>query len=135
TLNKEFRKFYRENNNLKHKSYVLKGNPDNIQALTDMLDKHEIKYGFSTGGKVTGYHYQSGKKGSMDAENALVISTTQPKGKMVQVLFEPTTFLSTPVTYDITAWSLPYAFGLEAVATSSLVSVGNSNSAEKVQNI
>lgn len=134
TLNQEFRKFFRENNNLKHKSYVLKGNPDHIQALTDILDVHEIKYGFSTGGKVSGFHYESGKKGSIDAEGALVISTNQPKGKMVQVLFEPTTFLSTPVTYDITAWSLPYAFGLEAVATTSLVSAGNLNPTGKVQN-
>lgn len=134
-LNKEFRKFFTENNNLKYKSYVLKGNSDNIQALTDMLDKHEIQYGFSTGGKVSGFHYQSGKKGSMDAEGALVISTNQPKGKMVQVLFEPTTYLSTPVTYDITAWSLPYAFGLEAVATTSLVSAGNSKPTAGIQNV
>lgn len=135
TLNKEFRKFFAENDKLKYKSYVLNGNSDHLQALSDMLDKHEIQYGFSTGGKVSGFHYQSGKKGTMDAEGALVISTNQPKGKMVQVLFEPTTYLSTPVTYDITAWSLPYAFGLEAVATTSLVSAGSPNPAEKVQNV
>src|SRR5690606_27265094 len=29
--------------------------------------------------------------------------------------------LSTPITYDITAWSLPYAFGLETVASTTLV--------------
>ena len=37
-----------------------------------------------------------------------------PKGKMVQVLFEPKTVISDSLTYDITAWSLPYAYGLEA---------------------
>lgn len=133
TLNQEFKKFY-NNSNLKYKSYVLKGNPDHIKALTDMLDRHEIQYGFSSGGKVKGYHFDSGKNGSMDSKDALVVSTNQPKGKMVQVLFEPTTELSTPLTYDITAWSLPYAFGLEAVASTSLVSASTKASVENVQN-
>ncbi|MDA9572363.1 zinc carboxypeptidase, partial [Flavobacteriaceae bacterium] len=45
----------------------------------------------------------------------------QPKGKMIQVLLEPQTKLNDSLTYDITSWSLPYAFGLEAVATNSSV--------------
>lgn len=120
SLTSEFKKFFK-NDNLKYKSFVLKGNPDNIKALTDMLDRHEIKYGFSDGGSVKGYNYTAKKNASMDAKGALVISTDQPKGKMVQVLFEPHTVLTTPITYDITAWSLPYAFGLEAVASTTLV--------------
>ena len=44
----------------------------------------------------------------------LVVSTNQPKGPMVEVLFEPQTYLSDSLTYDITAWSLPYAYGLDA---------------------
>lgn len=35
---------------------------------------------------------------------------------MAQVLFEPEHRLSDSLTYDITAWSLPYAYGLEAYA-------------------
>lgn len=134
TLNREFKKFYTSNTNLKYKSYVMNGNADNIKALTNMLDRHQIEYGFSSGGKVTGYHYDTAKKGSIDSKDALVVSTNQPKGKMVQVLFEPATELSTPITYDITAWSLPYAFGLEAVASTSLVSANNNASVVKVQN-
>jgi len=133
-LNEEFRKFFTDHSNLKHKSYVMKGNADNIKVLTDMLDRHNIEYGFASGGSVKGFHYGTRKKGSMDAKDALVVSTNQPKGKMVQVLFEPTTELSTPVTYDITAWSLPYAFGLEAVASTSLVAASNKASVENVQN-
>lgn len=119
-LNSEFGKFFK-NQNLKYKSFVLKGNPDNLKALTDMLDRHEIKYGYSTGGNVSGFNYTDNKKGKIDSKGALIVSTNQPKGKMVQVLFEPNTTLSTPITYDITAWSLPYAFGLEAVASTTLV--------------
>lgn len=119
-LNSEFKKFF-QNDNLKYKSFVLKGNPDNIRALSEMLDRHEIIYGFATGGKVSGFYYSDNKKGTMDAQGALVVSTNQPKGKMVQVLFEPHAALSTPITYDITAWSLPFAFGLETVASTELV--------------
>ncbi len=133
-LNSNFKKFF-QNDNLKYKSFVLKGNQDNIEALTEMLDRHEIKYGFSNGGTVKGHSYTAGKKGSIDSNGALVVSTNQPKGKMVEVLFEPKTTLSTPLTYDITAWSLPYAFGLEAVASTTLVSAKNSASVNKVSNI
>ena len=125
SLNAEFKKFFK-NDALKYKSFVLKGNPDNIKSLTEMLDRHEIKYGFSTGGTVKGYNYSNNKNGSIDAKGALVVSTNQPKGKMVQVLFEPNAALSTPLTYDITAWSLPYAFGLETVASTILVPANGS---------
>ncbi len=40
---------------------------------------------------------------------------------MVQVWFEPKTTLQDSLTYDITAWSLPYAHGLKAVATNSKI--------------
>ncbi|MDP2687735.1 MAG: M14 family metallopeptidase [Aequorivita sp.] len=120
SLNSEFKKFFK-NDNLKYKSFVLKGNPDNLKSLTDMLDRHEIKYGYATGGSASGFNYNNTKKGAMDAKGALIVSTNQPKGKMVQVLFEPNAALSTPLTYDITAWSLPYAFGLETVASTTLI--------------
>ena len=133
SLNSHFKEFFK-NNDLKYKSFVLKGNPDNIKTLTEMLDRHEIKYGFSTGGTAKGYSYTSSKNGSMDSKDALVVSTNQPKGKMVEVLFEPQTTLSTPITYDITAWSLPYAFGLEAVASSTLVAANNNAPNNTVSN-
>ena len=134
SLNTEFKKFFK-NDNLKYKSFVLKGNPDNINSLTEMLDRHEIKYGYATGGSASGFSYTNNKKGTMDAKGALVVSTNQPKGKMVQVLFEPNAALSTPITYDITAWSLPYAFGLEALASTSLVPANGTAASNIVANM
>ncbi|MGB1451688.1 MAG: M14 metallopeptidase family protein, partial [Marinirhabdus sp.] len=87
-LNREFKTFF-DNSDLKYKSYVLKGNPDKIKMLTTLLDRHGITYGFATGGNVSGYDYSKNEKGSMAAAGALVVSTNQPKGKMVKVLFEP----------------------------------------------
>lgn len=125
-LNSEFKEFFKIKD-LKYKSYVLKGNPDKIKAVTKLLDTHEIEYGFASAGKVSGYDFLQAKSGSMDAKGALVVSTNQPKGKMVQVLFEPYTTVSDPLTYDITAWSVPYAYGLETVASTSLISSEKQN--------
>ena len=115
-LNSEFKKFF-TNDALVYKSYVLQGHPDKIALLTQLLDKHEIAYGYAGQGSVSGYHYTTASKGSMNTNGALVVSTNQAKGKMIKVLFEPDASLEEPLTYDITAWSIPYAYGLEAVAS------------------
>lgn len=116
-LNSEFRKFY-QNKNQETRSFALRGNPDKIAALQKLLDRHEISYGTSVSGKIKGYNYrQNDHSGFNAAEKTLVVNTNQPKGKMVNVLFEPVAKLSDSLTYDITAWSLPYAYGLEAVSS------------------
>ncbi len=121
TLNDEFKKFYR-NRNYKYKSYVLNGEADNIHALAALLDKHQISYGKGTGGTVKGYNYKTGRSGSSRAGNgSLVVSTNQPRGTLVKVLLEPNAKLSDSLTYDITAWSLPFAYGLDALASESII--------------
>ncbi|WP_031427818.1 M14 family metallopeptidase [Flavimarina sp. Hel_I_48] len=119
-LNTEFHKFFSPKD-FEYKSYVLKGSPDRLAALATLLDRHEIQYGYTGKGSVRGFNYGQNGKGKMDYESALVISTDQPKSTMVKVLFDANAKLSTPITYDITAWSLPQAYGLEAVASTSLV--------------
>jgi hypothetical protein len=132
-LNAEFKKFF-NTSGLKYKSYVLQGNEDKIEALKSLLDKHEIKYGNAYNGKVSGLKYSTSSTGSINTtSNDLVVSTNQPKGKMVKVLFEPNAKLIDSLTYDITAWSLPYAYGLEAIATTSLIS-SNVSTSNKVSN-
>ncbi|MGY5850202.1 M14 metallopeptidase family protein [Salegentibacter sp. F14] len=121
-LNREFRNFF-DNSQLKTKSYVLKGNADKIEALKDLLDKHQIQYGQPNADRIPGFVYGKAKSENFIADqNSLVVKTNQLKGKMVDVLFEPSTTLVDSLTYDITAWSLPYAYGLEAVASQREVS-------------
>jgi hypothetical protein len=105
--------------NFKYKTYCVGGNYDNVIALKKLLDAHEIKYSFGTGNvSVKGFDYVKNGPGSMiPGMNHLIIHTDQPKGTLVNVLFEPKTKLSDSLTYDITAWSLPYAYGLEAIAS------------------
>ena len=120
-LNVEFKKFF-ANKNVKYKSYVMRGSTDKIDGLKALLDQHEITYGAANSGKISGHNYNDSKNGHLNATSEdLVVSTNQPKGQMVQVLFEPTTKLADSITYDITAWSLPYAYGLDAIASSNLV--------------
>jgi len=121
-LNTEFKKFF-DNSALKYKSYVLQGESDKMEALKSLLDKHEISYGNAPNKKVSGFKYSTNGSGSIIATSKdLVISTDQPKGKMVKALFEPDAMLSDSLTYDITAWSLPHAYGLNAIASTSLIS-------------
>ena len=121
-LNEEFRNYYSKPRDFKYKSYVLKGNADKRKALTRLLDQHQITYGWANGESVRGFHYGRGARGSLQTDaQTLVIPTDQKRGTLVKVLFEPNAKLSDSVTYDITAWSLPYAYGMEAVASEARV--------------
>jgi hypothetical protein len=118
----EFQNFA-NNKNYKYKSFIVGGNPDRIQDLRKLLDGHKITYSFGGGASVKGYNYATRIAGSMKVtENHLIISTNQIKGTLVNVLFEPKTKLVDSLTYDITAWSLPYAYGLDAIASETLIS-------------
>ncbi|UTA69684.1 M14 metallopeptidase family protein [Emticicia sp. 21SJ11W-3] len=129
----EFVKFFERNKNNPvgtYKSFVMKskGSEAKVKALTGLLDKLNITYGYA--GKetsATGVNYQNLKEESFKVEaNDLIVSTYQPKGTFVKILFEPKTMLEDSLTYDITAWGMPYAYGLKAFATKEKLSAGNS---------
>ncbi|MEH6681607.1 MAG: M14 family metallopeptidase [Sediminicola sp.] len=120
-LNEEFKKFYLPKDG-GYKSFVLNGGEDKIRALTRLLDRHEIKYGIGNGESVKGFDYANGKTTTLKtSDKSLVVSTNQVKGTLAKVLLEPSAKLSDSLTYDITAWSLPYAYGLDAVASTSIM--------------
>lgn len=121
-LVQEFQSFAK-NKKYKYKSFILGGNEDNLMALRKLLDAHQISYSFGGNLTVKGFDYKLNGPGTMKAtEKHLIVSTDQFKGTLVNVLFEPKTKLTDSLTYDITAWSLPYAYGLDAIASESLVS-------------
>jgi hypothetical protein len=99
-----------------YKTYVIKNdNNDKIIALAKLLDRNGIHFGFGLNTRVTGYDYEAGKTADYNVgRNDLVINAYQPKSVLLNVLFEPKTFVADSDTYDITAWSLPYAYGLKA---------------------
>ena len=134
-LNTEFKKFF-ENDDLEYKSFVVKNdNQDKINRLKVLLDKHEIKYVNAKDGSVKGYVYSTQEESKLDVNSKdLVINTNQPKGKMVKVLFEPKAKLSDSLTYDITAWSIPYAHGFEAIASKNEVASTEKNENFSIDN-
>ncbi|MEM6895611.1 MAG: M14 family metallopeptidase [Bacteroidota bacterium] len=119
-LNEEFKKFY-QNKNFTYKSYVLQGDVKKREALEKLLKAHEISYGYAKNtGQIKGYSYAKSTQGGTTLDKkTLVVSTKQTKGTLVKVLFEPKSRLTDSLTYDITAWSLPYAYGLDAWAVKS----------------
>lgn len=134
-LNKEFKAFF-QTKNYKYNSYVLKGKSDHIKALTQLLDKHDILYSYAHKGKVSGYRYNTANSGSFNtSSNDLVVNLNQPKSNMVKVLFEPKSELSDSLTYDISAWSLPYAFGLDAIASTTTVNTADKSESKTISQI
>ena len=97
--------------------------PDRLARLTELLDRHDIRYyQLIDHVDANGFDYTTGRPGKVrGAAGDLLVPARQPMGTLVQVLFEPATALRDSLTYDITAWSLPYAYGLHTVATTEAV--------------
>lgn len=116
----EYKKFFdmaRSKGVGENKSFVVTSNNLNkLNALKELLDRNQIVYGYTVPGS-KGDNYFTGREESVQLEsNYITINGLQPKSALLQVLFEPRSKLSDSVTYDITAWSLPYAFGLKTYA-------------------
>lgn len=112
----------------KYRSYVFK-NSAKLASLQTLLDRNGIKYGFaSEKGSGQGYHYQSGKDQSFEIEKGdLILNAKQVKSTLIQVLMQPDPMLEDSLTYDITAWALPYAYGVEAFAMTKTIKVKTSD--------
>ncbi|NBR36852.1 MAG: zinc carboxypeptidase [Chitinophagales bacterium] len=137
----EFRKFYQQSmagQFSPYKSYVIKVQPHEKELAASMLslfDKNGIQYGYGTGTASKGLNYATQKEENFIAQSSdIVISTQQPRSALLQVMMEPVTKLSDSATYDITAWSAPYAYGLAAYAAKEKVASVSAPSAAVVKN-
>ncbi|OKS89136.1 M14 metallopeptidase family protein [Mucilaginibacter polytrichastri] len=128
----EYKKFFdngRINPPGEYKTYIVKNdNPDKIALLAQLLDKNGIQYGYGAAKtSLAGYNYFNGKDEAFTASDKdLVVNAYQSKAVLLNVLFEPKTFIPDSNTYDITAWSLPYAYGLKAYGLKESVKPTNS---------
>jgi hypothetical protein len=118
----EFKKYFTNSKNNpagEYKAYVIKGeNPEKLKKLATLLNRNGIEFGYGAAKGGSGFDYFTGKTQDFTVEKTdMVISAYQPKSVMLKVLFEPKTFVSDSATYDITAWALPYAYGLTSYAT------------------
>ena len=103
-----------------HASYLIRraGQEDQVHTISNHLNLLGITYGFAAAaGKENGFAYHTGTEEELQVEPGdLVVPAAQPKGVLARVLFEPEPELEDSLTYDITAWALPYVYGVEAYA-------------------
>ena len=99
---------------------TTKTDPAILQRLWDLLTPHGVEvHSLETDADIAGLvDYREGA--ALDpqrvAKGAWIVRVDQPMGRLVRVLFERETHVEDPDTYDITAWSMPVAFGLDAYA-------------------
>ena len=132
-LNKEFINFFRDKTNSTY--YIMNGDLDKINQLSKFLEKHKIDFYTTKAQRLNVFSYNKNKTINYTTTlNDLVIPNSQPKGKLVDVLLERTTKLSDSLTYDITAWSLPFVYGLNAYSTSKKIEITDFNE-NKIVNV
>ncbi len=119
------------------KTYIVKAqNIDRLHKMADLLKQNQISFAFGGDRSLNGFNYETQKVESFKLErNDLVINLQQPHAVMANVLFEPQTLVSDSNTYDITAWALPYAYGLNAYGVKEALSGSFSFIEEKKENI
>ena len=121
-LNEEFINFFKPKNF--NTNYIMSGDRDKINQLSKFLREHKIDFYSTKTQKLKAFSYNKNKITSFTTSaNDLIIPNSQPKGKLVDVLLERTTKLSDSLTYDITAWSLPFVYGLDAYSTSKKIEI------------
>ncbi len=118
-LVREFKNYYdkaRSNPPGEFKAILLKNDgSDRLDRLKSLLDRNQIEWNYVTGGNYSGLNYFSNKVEAVKAERGdVVINMNQPNANMAKVLFERQSKITDSATYDITAWSLPFVFGINA---------------------
>ena len=129
----EFKKFFDDSRQGKgnvNKAYIITtDNRDKLNAVEDLLNKNGIEYGLMSSSVFKGMNYRTGKEETGKLKKYhLAISTSQPQSVLARVLLEPSSNLSDSNTYDITAWSLPFAHDVDAYAVKEAVSIKNVDS-------
>lgn len=126
TLQEEFSRYYqtaRQNPPGASTGYLVRrdASGDRLRALAEHLDRQQIAYGIvDAEGDVRGVAYDNGEEVRIDAAPGdLVVPAAQPKARLAKVLMEPRPTIIDSLTYDVTAWALPFAYGLDAVAVES----------------
>lgn len=121
----------------KYQSYVIKADHlPRLKKLVGLLNKNHIEFAFGGDKQLSGFNFETRKNSGFKLErNDLVINLHQPKAVLASVLFEPNTVVTDSNTYDITAWALPYAYGLNAYALKESLkgSYNNLKETEKIQ--
>lgn len=89
------------------KAYVFGEGADQARTfhLAEMLNRHQIEvYELGSGVSANGENFEAGK--------AYVVPTNQSQYKLITAMFERRTEFTDSLFYDVSAWTMPYAFNL-----------------------
>ena len=113
-----FRRYFREADAGPYRAFVLKGPAGTLAALTEHLERQGIYVSQAAQARpLRGRSYATGEDERFELEvGDLIVTTDQPKGVLAGVLFDPAPALSDSLSYDATAWALPFVYGLDAWA-------------------
>ncbi len=91
------------------RGYVI-GKKDDDKTLDEfvtMLGRHRIKiYSFKNGLTLSGNTY--------DPQSSWIVPLNQPQYKLIKTIFSKTAEYKDSLFYDITSWTMPLAFGINA---------------------
>ncbi len=125
---KEFAAYHRRNLEEPwgdYTGYVIASNngAEKLAWFTQLMDRNGISYGrASSGFKASGWDYTTSSATRLNVSAGdMVVDARQAQSGLLQVLMDPNPALSDSLTYDITTWALPYAYGLDAHALTSNV--------------
>lgn len=124
----EYKKFYDDSKAGKgdvYKTYVITtDNAAKISSIAHLLQANGIEYGTVANNGFKGINYAAGKEENAQMKKYnIAVSSSQPRSVLARVLLEPRSKLVDSVTYDITAWSLPYAYNTDAYAVKEALSL------------
>jgi len=136
----EYKKFFDDNRSgvgFEYKTFVLTSkDPNKLQAVADLMQANSIEYGTTTAKSFRGINYATGKdEAYADEGYQLAVTTNQAKGKLAKVLFEPKSYMSDSATYDITAWSIPYVYGVTGYEVKEKLDIGPYNASPAINDV
>ena len=126
-LVEEFRNYFARARESTSGGFVIhaSGLHDRVAALARLLGTQGIEYSFADrASTISGTAFLSGLTGRREVERGdVVVPLDQPKSTLAKVLLEREAALADSITYDITAWSLPLLYGLDATSTADIARI------------
>jgi hypothetical protein len=112
-----FKKYFNQsvsNAGKKYEGYIVKSGTTS-KEFKDLLEGNGINYSIiSTDQSSSGYSYFDNRTANFKVQRGdIYIPSAQPKAVLLDVLMEEEPVLADSVTYDITSWCLPFAYGLK----------------------
>lgn len=139
-LNQEFEAYFKKavsNPEGAFKSYIIKkSDSEAFVKCLEFLQNQGIQLQRAPENRViSGYDYFKDDSDRYKTQKGdVLIDAYQPKSTLIRVLFDPKPALSDSITYDITAWALPWVYGVSVIASNQRISGGTTWESEKVLN-